>query len=61
MTEAETATALLPTVWLMFTVDGFYPIQPSVRCKPEDHGFLNDHVTRIEDIEGNVLWQRTVQ
>ena len=49
---------LLDTVWIMRTADGFYPIQPSAKCKPEDHGVLNDHVIRIEDIEGNVLWER---
>ena len=45
-------------IWIMFTEDGFYPIQPSERCKPEDHGALNDHVVRIEDIDGKVLWKR---
>ncbi len=57
----ESGAKLLPTVWLMFTAEGFYPIQPSNRCKPEDHGALNDHVTRIEDIFGNVIWRRSVQ
>jgi hypothetical protein len=57
MDEAQ----LLPTVWLMFTADGFYPIQPSTLCKPEDHGALNDHVTRIEDADGKVLWRRVIQ
>jgi hypothetical protein len=49
---------LLPTVWLMFTADGFYPIQPSSMCKAEDHGRLNPHVTRIESANGKVLWTR---
>ena len=44
--------------WLMFTADGFYPIQPSEKCKAEDHGRLNDHVIRIEDVAGKVLWRR---
>ena len=57
----DLAAALLPTVWLMFTKDGFYPIQPSTMCKPEDHGALNDHVIRIEDANGNVLWRRGMQ
>lgn len=52
---------LLPTVWLMFTKDGFYPIQPSSVCIPEEHGELNDHVMRIEDADGNVLWKRSIQ
>lgn len=52
---------LLPTIWLMFTKDGFYPIQPSAKCKPEDHGRINDHIIRIEDVEGKVLWTRTIQ
>jgi hypothetical protein len=52
---------LLPTVWLMFTSCGFYPIQPSAMCKAEDHRKLNDHVIRIEDTEGKVLWERVFQ
>jgi hypothetical protein len=51
---------LLPTVWLMFTRDGFYPIQPSWQCRPDDHAALNAHIIRIEDPEGNVLWNRSV-
>jgi len=43
---------LLGTIWLMQTKDGFYPIQPSERCKPEDHGNLNDHIMMISNIEG---------
>lgn len=54
MTEAK----LLPTVWIMRTQDHWYPIQPSDRCKPEDHGRLNPHVLRIEDGAGKVLWER---
>jgi hypothetical protein len=46
-------------MWIMFTKDGFYPIEPSQNCKPEDHGNLNPHVIRIEDLSGNVLWKRT--
>jgi hypothetical protein len=52
---------LLPTVWLMFTADGFYQIQPSSICRPEDHGRLNEHIVRIEDADGRVLWRRKVQ
>jgi hypothetical protein len=52
---------LLDTIWIMRTKDGFYPIQPSEKCKPEDHGRLNDHVQKIEDVNGIVLWERTVQ
>ncbi|MBM1817139.1 hypothetical protein [Pseudosulfitobacter pseudonitzschiae] len=51
---------LLPTLWIMRTKDGFYPIQPSDKCKPEDHAALNDHIVAIEDIGGKVLWQRSV-
>ncbi len=53
-----TASPLLNTIWIMRTKDAFYPIQPSVICKPEDHGKLNPHVTSIEDAAGNVLWKR---
>lgn len=49
---------LLDTVWIMRTENGFYPVLPSAKCKPEDHGELNDHVIRIEDTKGNVLWER---
>lgn len=52
---------LMPTLWIMRTKDGFYPIQPSTKCRPEDHGRLNDHVVRIEDMDGNVLWERAIQ
>lgn len=44
--------------WIMIVADGWYPIQPTSRCKPEDHGRLNDHVIRIEDHAGKVLWTR---
>lgn len=53
-----TPASLLPTVWIMRTRDGWYPIQPSTLCKPEDHGRLNEHVISIEDIAGQVLWER---
>ena len=48
----------MTTIWIMKTKNGFYPIEPSEKCKPEDHGRLNDHVVSIEDIDGNVLWDR---
>ena len=48
----------MTTIWIMKTKTGFYPIEPSEKCKPEDHGRLNDHVMSIEDIDGNVLWTR---
>ena len=49
------------TVWLMITADGFYPVQPSIFCKPEDHGKINDHVLRIEDADGKTIWERVKQ
>lgn len=49
---------MLPTFWLMVTEEGFYPIQPSIFCKPEDHGHLNPHVVRIEDADGRTIWRR---
>ncbi len=48
----------MPKIWIMHTADGWYPIEPSEKCKPEDHGKLNDHVLAIEDLNGNVLWSR---
>lgn len=62
MTQTPKRWPLLPhDIWIMRTKDGWYPIQPSAKCKPEDHGRLNDHVLSIEDMDGNVLWKRTVQ
>jgi len=53
--------ALLNTVWIMHTETGWYPIQPSILCKPADHGKLNPHVKRIEDADGKVIWERLAQ
>jgi hypothetical protein len=48
-----------PEIWIMRTKGGFYPVQPSIFCKPEDHGALNPHVLSIEKPNGQVLWKRT--
>jgi len=53
-----TENKLRQTFWIMRTDDGFYPIQPSMKCKPEDHGELNPHVMSIEDEDGKVIWRR---
>jgi len=45
-------------VWIMITEKGWYPIEPSEECKPEDHAKLNEHVIRIEDMDGIVLWSK---
>lgn len=47
-----------PNIWIMRTAEGFYPIEPSAKCKPEDHGNLNPHVVSIENMRGDVLWAR---
>lgn len=48
---------------IMFTVDGFYAVPASglKRLEEEaaDHGMLNAHITRIEDIFGKILWVRS--
>lgn len=49
---------LLDTVWIMIREDGWYPIQPSSKCKPEDHAELNPDIIRIEDADGIVLWRK---
>ena len=50
---------LLDTTWTMHMQDGYwYPIQPSAKCKPEDHGEINPHVVQIRDEDGNVIWRR---
>lgn len=49
---------MLDEIWIMRCAGFWYPVQPSRRCKPEDHGALNDHILSIEDAEGNVLWKR---
>lgn len=50
-------------VLIMRTKDGFYPIRAygkkPLKEEAADHGRLNDHLTSIEDVEGNTLWQRT--
>ena len=56
--ETEMENKLRQTFWIMRTADGFYPIQPSVKCKPEDHGELNPHVMSIEDEDGKTIWRR---
>jgi len=55
------APELLNTIWVMHTANGFYPIQPSVRCKPADHAQLNPHVIKITNAEGETIWERTLQ
>jgi hypothetical protein len=59
MTDAP-KSKLLDTIWIMRTADGWYPIQPSENCKPEDHGRLNVHIVSIEDVNGKILWQRNL-
>jgi hypothetical protein len=49
-------------VLIMITERGFYPV-PAVpghplRNQAADHGKLNAHVLRVEDIDGNVLWEK---
>jgi len=49
---------------IMVTSSGhFYPIDAvkdiPLSAQAKDHGELNDHVVRVEDCLGNVLWQRT--
>ena len=50
--------SLLPVVWIMVTDTGFYPIQPSDRCEPADHGAPNPHVKEIRDMDDMVIWKR---
>ena len=50
----------------LFFRDGcFYPVQFSGNKPPEreaaEHAVLNPGTIRIEDTEGNVLWQETKQ
>lgn len=47
---------------IMICEGGFYPIE-SVEGIPlekqaEDHGKLNSHIIRIDDMSGKVLWSR---
>jgi len=52
-------------IMLMFTEDGFYPIEALITVPLEqqakDHGEINDHIIIIEDLVGNVLWERLKQ
>lgn len=53
---------LLDTVWTIEVLDGgFYLIQPSEMCKPEDHGKLNPRILRITDEDGDSIWERAKQ
>jgi len=49
-------------VLIMRTDKGFYPIEASGKVslaqEAKDHGELNDHITSVEDLSGNVLWKR---
>ncbi len=54
-----------PECLIMVSAKGFYPIKPvpgvPLKQQAKDHGLLNDHILRVEDLDGNVLWQRTIQ
>lgn len=47
---------------IMICENGFYPIDSMedmpLKQQAKDHGELNDHIRRVEDIDGNVLWSR---
>ena len=49
-------------ILIMCCAEGFYPITSSglkhLKDEAKDHGERNDHILRIEDIEGNTLWSR---
>lgn len=52
-------------ILLMITKEHFYPIESSGK-KPileeaADHGRLNDHVMRVETLDGQILWKRDIQ
>lgn len=42
--------------------NGFYPIETvdgiPISQQAKDHGEINNHIMRIEDVEGNILWSR---
>lgn len=47
----------------MVTRAGNWYIVPAVRGVPleqqaKDHGELNDHIVQVQDLEGNLLWER---
>lgn len=50
------------SILVMITDEGFYPItalpSPSLEQQAQDNGVLNDHVVRVEDAYGTVLWDR---
>lgn len=47
---------------IMICEGGFYPIQSlkgqDLKKQAKDHGELNAHIMRVEDIQGNILWTR---
>jgi hypothetical protein len=50
------------SVLIMVTAEGFYPIdavpEVSMDQQARDHGLLNDHITRVIGLNGEVLWDR---
>jgi len=49
-------------ILVMVTDQGFYPVDAvsfySLQKQAKDHGELNQHVKRVEDVDGNILWER---
>lgn len=62
MNAPDTNSLYPKEILLMFVQDSFYPIESSgikpIREEAADHGRLNDHVHRIENEKGEVLWAR---
>jgi hypothetical protein len=48
-------------ILIFFREDMFYPIEamPGIplRQQAEDNAVLNPGTTRVEDVDGNILWQ----
>lgn len=50
------------SILVMVTEHGFYPVEAvsfvSMDRQAADHGRLNQHVIRVEDSAGNILWKK---
>jgi hypothetical protein len=48
-------------ILIFFRAEGFYPVEAlpdrDLKTQAADHAELNPGTLRVEDIEGNVLWQ----
>lgn len=61
--EAKQMTQVNGIIAIFFRDEGFYPVRFSGTKNPieeaADHAALNPGTRRVEDTDGNILWQET--